>query len=342
VTEKIINREGVSARTTGNLVLTGDFYEEHGEVQEKRLVEGHHMSFFADVYGDLLSDGGEILVKQNLAGGSARSLGGSIRVEGKTSRAHVEAKDGQIDLADAESCLIIGRTVRIQHAMLCDIVADEVIIERAEGCAIAAQNIRITHSAAWRDVSSVACLLLPDTAGYDKLINTLTEEIGKFGTLASQQQEQLKALINEPDMKSYLALQPKIKAKVMVLNKAQQVNWEKLLDRVAPSLRFFTHLRSEIKQTQQALDSRRQHCEAVKVERAAAIAAVGCDIAEVAGETIVRKRTLKASAPTLTSQAPRELKIQLREAGSIDERIFSSTQGSFSWSTENSDGESNN
>ena len=38
VTEKIVNREGVSQRTTGNLILVGDHYEEHGEVQEHRTV----------------------------------------------------------------------------------------------------------------------------------------------------------------------------------------------------------------------------------------------------------------------------------------------------------------
>lgn len=332
VTEKIINREGVSTRTTGNLVLTGEFYEEHGDVQEKRLVKGCNMSFLANVYGTLISSGGAILIKQNLAGGSVRNLKGTIQVEGKTSRAQIEANDGQIDLADAESSRIIGRTVRIQHAKLCDIVADEVIIERAEGCAIAARNIRITQSAAWRDINSVACLLLPDTAGHDQLIDTLTKEIEKLETQLNLQQEQFKTLINEPDMKSYLALQPKIKAKTMVLNKIQQLSWEKLLDRVAPALRFFTHLRNEIKLTGQALDDCRQRCSTVKSERAAAIAATGCEIAEVTGETIVRTRAFKADAPALSSLAHRELKIQLREAGAAEERIFSGTQGSFSWS----------
>lgn len=34
VTDKIINYQGVNLRTTGNLILSGDEYEEHGEVQE--------------------------------------------------------------------------------------------------------------------------------------------------------------------------------------------------------------------------------------------------------------------------------------------------------------------
>ena len=35
VTARIVSHEGVSMRTTGDLKLTGDDYEEHGEVEEK-------------------------------------------------------------------------------------------------------------------------------------------------------------------------------------------------------------------------------------------------------------------------------------------------------------------
>jgi len=55
INAKIVSHEGVSMRTTGDLVLTGDDYEEHGEVEELRTVEGKNMTFCADVYGSLIS-----------------------------------------------------------------------------------------------------------------------------------------------------------------------------------------------------------------------------------------------------------------------------------------------
>ena len=67
---KIISHDGVSSRTTGNLQLTGD-YEEFGEVQEMRVIEGEGITLHADVFGKIISRGGLILLSRNLVGGSA-------------------------------------------------------------------------------------------------------------------------------------------------------------------------------------------------------------------------------------------------------------------------------
>ena len=72
VVEKIENKGGISARTTGDLLLAVDEFIEHGEVQEGRTVEGKHMTFMADVYGRVLSQGGNIRI-----GGRSRWAGTS-------------------------------------------------------------------------------------------------------------------------------------------------------------------------------------------------------------------------------------------------------------------------
>ena len=136
VTEKIVSKQGVSMETTGNLELTGLDYEEHGEVLEKRQVIGHNMTFFADVFGQAISDGGKIEFKSNLAGGVARSPQGLIVVEGTASNATVEAKDGEIQINIAHNTLVIGRKVKILQAVNCDIVADEIEIETCAACAV--------------------------------------------------------------------------------------------------------------------------------------------------------------------------------------------------------------
>lgn len=53
INDKIVSRDGVSARTTGNLELKGD-YEEFGEVQEKRVIEGEGITIHADVFGNIV------------------------------------------------------------------------------------------------------------------------------------------------------------------------------------------------------------------------------------------------------------------------------------------------
>ena len=94
---KIISREGVSARTTGNLQLTGE-YEEFGAVQEQRKVEGGNITIHGDVYGIIESRGGDISLNRNLMGGAATNADGAIRVRGVASGAVLQTKKGEVAL----------------------------------------------------------------------------------------------------------------------------------------------------------------------------------------------------------------------------------------------------
>ena len=132
VDDKIISRDGVSARTTGNLQLTGD-YEEFGEVQEKRVIEGESITIHADVFGNIVSRGGAILLNHNLVGGSAHNARGDIRVKGVASGSVLQTSLGEVVINRAESCIISGTKVTIEHAANCEIMADEVVLGQAEG-----------------------------------------------------------------------------------------------------------------------------------------------------------------------------------------------------------------
>src|SRR5471032_1026204 len=109
---KIVSREGVSARTTGNLQLNGE-YEEFGEVQEQRVVDGGDITIHGDVYGNINSRGGNIVLSRNLMGGSAINVGGGIHVKGVASGAVLQTKVGEVVLARAENCVISGTRVVI-------------------------------------------------------------------------------------------------------------------------------------------------------------------------------------------------------------------------------------
>ncbi|GAB1394653.1 hypothetical protein MASR1M60_28170 [Rhodocyclaceae bacterium] len=331
VSEKIVSREGVSARTTGDLTLTGDEFEQHGEVQERRVVEGHHMTFFANVFGQVVSDGGRVLFKRGLAGGSAKSPGGSITVEGAASRATLEAKGGTIEVASAESSLLIGKVVRVGHAIRCDIVADEVVIETSEGCAIAAKNMHIVRSTARRDEGTTLSLLLPDLGRYEKQIEAAEAERQEAELAVAAQQSAITVLAELPDMKTYLALQPKIKAKTLVMTASQERNWQAMLTRVAPSLREYSRLHGELQKCQAAIVDCGRRIEALQQERVDAISAVACVIDGVAGETLLRRRHVRPDATPLAALGARELRIALREAGEPGERIFSGDHGSVCW-----------
>ncbi len=77
---KIVSHDGVSSRTTGNLKLRAE-YEEFGEVQEQRTVDGSDITVHGDVFGHLHSHGGSITMLGNLIGGSALNAHGDIVVK---------------------------------------------------------------------------------------------------------------------------------------------------------------------------------------------------------------------------------------------------------------------
>ncbi len=143
VTEKIETTGGVSAKGTGDLVLSADEFVEHGEVEGGCTVKGKHMTFLADVFGNVISKGGNIFIAGNVASGRIESQGGNITLGKRASRAMVIARDGEVTVHGCELSTIIGRIVRVERAVNCEIIADEVFADVVEGCTIAAKKSRL-------------------------------------------------------------------------------------------------------------------------------------------------------------------------------------------------------
>jgi hypothetical protein len=285
VVDKIISREGVSMRTTGDLSLQGDDYEEHGEVQEKRVVEGHNMTFCADVFGEIRSSGGVVTFKQNISGGSAQSPKGTVVVEGSASRAFLQALNGEIVVERAEGCAIVASRVRIARAVGCDIVADEATIEQAEGCVITAKSISVQNGGARRGVPTLALVILPDLSSFDSQREAL--ETGRREALA--QAEKLTAVIPtlmaQADMKTYAAMAPRIRSKSVTLTAAQQTQWDALIVRVSPLLRKVSAVNEEIKTLKDyAVDVEKELQEVERARKEALAGRVQADGGGIAGD----------------------------------------------------------
>jgi len=331
ITEKIVSHEGVSARTTGDLDLAGDEFEEHGEVQEQRVVEGHHMTFFADVFGEIRSNGGRVVFKRGISGGSATSTGGSIRVEGSASRARLEAKHGTVEVALAENTLIAAHTVRIGRAVRCQIVAAAVDIDRAEGCAIAARNVHIGTTAARRDEGTVVSLLMPDLERFAMDIEAMRKDLDESAAATATALEEIARLGTDPELKTYLAVQAKMENARLARNAVQERQWQSLKMRAAPRLQVLAKLDAKARQLQALCAEYKNRIDALQQKHSDALAAVRCVIDDVKGETRVRRRTAHPDAPSLANLGARELLIALREAGEPDERIFTGDSGSVCW-----------
>lgn len=330
VTEKIINRDGVSVRTTGNLLLQGDEFEEHGEVQERRQVEGFNMTFMADVFGNIVSRGGKISIQQHLAGGSAKSEQGIIEVLGGASRAEIEARGGEVFVKFAENTRIVARSVRIDRACLCEIIADEVLIDLAEGCAIAGKQVRIGSASPRKNAETTVLICLPDLSAYEKTIKlaetTRAGIDGKLLALSTKLQE----LVALPEVKTFLMVQKKRAAGEITMTPEQEAQFRTLSNKAAPALKQSADLRTASQALQNQRTAADQQAAAAQRERAQKLAALSCEIGLVNGETVVRTRAPQPDEAPLDRLPARELKIILRELGS-SQQIFAGTLGAFSW-----------
>lgn len=332
VAEKIINREGVSVRTTGNLKLQGDEFEEHGEVQEQRTVEGFNMTFMADVFGNIVSRGGRIVIHQHLAGGSAKSPGGIVEISGGASRALIDARDGEVRVKYAENTTIIARKVTLERACLCDIIADEVSVEVAEGCAIAAQRLVIGSLGPRKNSEAVVLVRLPDLAAYEKSIAAAEQRLAAQSGQAPLLTAKLQELAVLPEVKTFLMVQKKRAAgEVANLTAEQEAQFRALGAKAAPSLKRIGDLNAALQALGAQQAEAAQQLASLRAERQARLAALSCQIQLVCGETVVRTRQPQAEETPLEKLSLRDLRIRMREHGSSCTEIFTGTSGSFSW-----------
>lgn len=324
ITTKIENKGGISAKATGDIKLAVDEFTEHGEVQEGRVVEGKHMTFLSNVFGTIISKGGNIQFWKNISGGRAQSIGGDITIKGRASNSTLEAWDSRITAGAVENCTVIGKIVSIEHAVNCEIVAEELQLGVAEGCAIAGKNIQIASSNSRRNRESVISVLLPDLLGFDQQIAEAKSNLAQINNALQAKTREMAANQSDPGFTKYLAILEKIQNGSIKLTAEQQVEWQKIVNQYAPIQKGTDSLmkkRQILENEIERLSQARKTCGAGEC----------CVIKEVLGDTIVRKLNTNAGISAFHKLPTQELKAQLQHLGTPQERIFSKDSGSFEW-----------
>lgn len=333
VTEKVVNRAGVSLRTTGDITLMGEEYEEHGEIQERRVVEGLHITTFADVFGKLVSAGGRVILKQNLSGGSIVDPGGQVSVEGRVSGATILAPGGEVTLAQVENSLILARKVHITgRAVQCDIVADEVDIAEIAASSVMAQDVSLAKTISRGDNAVLIVVRLPDEARQDQLLTAAREQLEALQAADAEARRVMESLKMQPGVANYLTVAGKVRRQELVLTAEQKPAFQKLREKVAPVLKELAR-QSE---AATARTNRREQLEAamagVEAEREAARSQIRCKVTEIGCELIVRTRSPASEEKPLGSMTAVELRNLLRHAEKTGQRIFTGGAGALDWS----------
>jgi len=330
--DKIISRDGVSSRTTGNLQLEGD-YEEFGEVQEQRVVEGEGITIHGDVYGHVISRGGEVVLNRNLVGGTAHNANGLIRVAGMASNAVIQSRQGDVVMARADHCVISGNRVRVEHAVNCEIMADEVRLGRAEGCAVAARRVIADAVAPRRQNEMVVYALRPDSAELDKVIGLMTARVDDFAAVAARLKAEMEAMTAEPEVRRYVLLASKVRKKELVLTAEQLPQFQKMALAVGPALKAIAKAQLDVKAAETERDAGQALVEQLHEQRRGCDTQAQVEITLVDGDTTVRTWKFNPSGAAPHDLPAKDIKLRLRASEVKGDLIFSGSEGTVSYSS---------
>jgi hypothetical protein len=327
---KIISREGVSARTTGNLLLTGE-YEEFGDVQEQRSVEGGNITIHGDVFGNIVSRGGDIALNKNLMGGSATNADGAIRIRGVASGAVLQTRHGEITLTRAESCIISGTRVVIGEASNCEIMAEEVVITVAEGCAIAARKIEIVHAGPRKQSEMLLYALVPDTAKFDKKIAELQPRVVHAAREADERKAEMDAITGQTEVRNYLTLATRVRKREVVLTPEQLPLFQKMAEAVGPSLRQVAKISLAMKAAQVQQEQAQQEVNQVRRQKAAMQRGSRCVVELLTGDVLLRTMSFVPGEPPPYDRPAKEVKARVRTAAAGMTLLHSGPVGPINW-----------
>jgi hypothetical protein len=324
ISTTIENQEGISAKTTGDISLTVEEYIEHGEVEEGCTVEGKHLVFLSDVFGTVISHGKDIELNSRLSGGHAKSIGGNISVKGKTLNATLEARDGSISIKFAEESLIVGKSVTIERAVNCEIIAEELQLDIAEGCAVAGKKLHIASSNAHNNRETVISILLPDIAGYDSQIDEARGNIVKIEQAIHDKNMEIAAHQTNPRFARYIVMAEKVHAGEIKFTPEQEAAWQKAVAEYAPILRGTDGLVKKCMELEEEIE-RLIH------ERATCGAGEYCKIEQVLGDTVIQKLHSNHGMSVLSDLPMHDLRVRLQQIGEEHDRIFWDDKGDFDW-----------
>lgn len=331
VSQKIINRTGVSAHTTGDLCLECEEYEEYGEVQEKRIVEAKNITIHADVFGKVISNGGTIHLKKKLSGDCAINRAGDIVVEGLVTNAEVRACKGSVTIKRAENSLIIGKNVTVLQAVKCDILGEQVEVKSSEGSAIAGRKLKVDKAQAHQGRQSIISVLIPDVFDFEQKIGAITQDIAELGSVIDEKAQEEAKLMKDPRVEKYLTVAAKIKKNELSLSAEQKVSWKKFVAQVTPMIHELSAINGELKKLRAKKEPLDEKIASLEKHKSEASVGISCELGSTGDETLVRTMNIKIDEDPMNEMEAKEMREWLQVFSEEEERLLLGKSGAFSW-----------
>jgi signal transduction histidine kinase len=317
--------------TTANIPPAISEIIEHLEVPERRVIHGHDMTFHAPVFGKLVSDGGVIRLENSFGWGSAINPFGHIKARRRSFNATLQAPGGVVELASAESCLIIGRHVTLLEAVKCQIFAHTLRIGKANGCMIAGRDIEIHQAMTHKQEPNVITMVVPELPDIDAMLLPLITEIEEMQVRVDELSSRINAFKADSALAHYLSIRSKVRAGMLQLTDDQSKGFLEMADRLDESAKVLESAVSERSLIVKKLAAAKIHTQALRDSQNARVADCRCNIANVEGETIVRQLLEAHDDPDLSLiPLPMIPKILFRNDASL-KFLYAVHEGRVEW-----------
>ena len=338
ITEKIETKEGISAKTTGDLALAADEFVEHGEVQEGRTVKGKHMTFLADVFGNVISDDGNISISGNLSGGRVEAKGGNVTLGKRATRAVVRAREGELTATQCESSTLIARVVHVEHAVNCEIIADELYADVVEGCIIAGKVIKVRSAGERRGTETLVTMVVPDGSIIQQGIADTRKALEEARAATAGKMAEIEALKSEPEFAKFLALHGRIESGAIKLTADQSNNWLKLVEKNARASQQLASMKREADALGASVTDLEEALASMEQEQQEMGKGISCTIEKVTGHTVGQTMRMANGLDSLSVLSGSEIRNALQTMDGRKARVFHEDDGAIDWKFENPSG----
>jgi len=353
ITEGLINREGISVRTTGSLDIEAEVFEEHGDVEKGFSVTGNSVRVRGSVFGAVFSKGGTVQIGGNVSGGEIRNADGPVEVAGFASHAHIEAHQGEVRLQRAENSVIRARSAILGELRNCTVVAGHIEIGKLQNCLIAGTEVSVGTAAIKPGVSerdeNVVVLEVPDLAEFERGLAEKARAIaGTAQALAERRGEITKKrtrygeIMGLPAMQAYLDHSRKAKemrdggrspspeqARLLLLERNGLLHELTEVSELSSAVKALDAEVLPLEQDLAALQRARTELEATLEQLSGS---VSVRVETVAGATVVRKRKVAAETQRVRDiQNVAALRKELDSLGSEADRVFQGESGTVQW-----------
>ncbi len=332
ISEQIESQVDINVKNTGDVALQADQFTSHGEVQEARLVKGKNMRFTAPVYGNLLSDGGHILVESILSSGSAVVTGeGSIVISQKVINARIVAISGKINLNYAENSLIMGDEVTLGQAINCVVVANTLHIATAKACLMAAKSVDVDSASEHKNVITKLIVFKPDlTTDFAKL-NALTTDLQGIQTLMNLRRDELAAIKKNPQFARYLQLHATLKGDPEQITQAIKEEFVLLQRSQAANLKTIERLVKDLQKCNSASTEKAAHIQMQKDEINKICLPYHCTLKAVSGDVAAHAVNAAFNGSTLAEKSLKDVGQWLQSIAAEGESIVSEQDKPLHW-----------